>query len=317
MRIVVTGGSGKAGRWVVRDLRDHGHYVTNVDTRHDGSEHGQTLLADLADYGQTAEALAGFDAVVHLAAIPAPGSARRRHVPQQRPLDVQRVCRGRSQRARARRLGVERDRARPAVRHAAAVRADRRDHRAATGDVLRPLEARRRDDGDPVRPADRDPDRGPADLEHHGARRLRPVPRRTGTTRTLRKWNLWGYVDCRDVAQACRLALTAAVDGAEVCIVAADDTVMTRPSADLMAEVFPRSRSTRESRAARRCSRSTGRAESSASARPSLGRPRHRAVTEPDSRPDLALGPPPSPPAQRPPVRTWDRRHGHGPPPPV
>ena len=73
MRIVVTGGSGKAGRWVVRDLRDHGHYVTNVDTRHDGSEHGQCLLADLADYGQTAEALAGFDAVVHLAAIPAPG----------------------------------------------------------------------------------------------------------------------------------------------------------------------------------------------------------------------------------------------------
>ena len=73
MRIVVTGGSGKAGRWVVRDLREHGHYVTNVDTRHDGSEHGLCLLADLADYGQTAEALAGYDAVDHLAAIPAPG----------------------------------------------------------------------------------------------------------------------------------------------------------------------------------------------------------------------------------------------------
>jgi len=55
----------------------------------------------------------------------------------------------------------------------------------------------------------------------------------------LRKWNLWGYVDCRDVAQACRLGLSAPVQGAEVCIVAAEDTVMTRPSADLMAEVFP------------------------------------------------------------------------------
>ncbi len=73
MRIVVTGGSGKAGRWVVRDLREQGHDVLNVDTKHDGSPHGQCLLADLADYGQTAEALAGFDAVVHLAAIPAPG----------------------------------------------------------------------------------------------------------------------------------------------------------------------------------------------------------------------------------------------------
>src|SRR4029453_18787344 len=49
----------------------------------------------------------------------------------------------------------------------------------------------------------------------------------------LRKWNLWGYVDARDVAAAARLALAAPIDGAEICIVAADDTVMPRPSADL------------------------------------------------------------------------------------
>jgi nucleoside-diphosphate-sugar epimerase len=55
----------------------------------------------------------------------------------------------------------------------------------------------------------------------------------------LRRWNLWGYVDARDVAQAVRLALTAPVERAEICIVAAADTVMLRPSADLMAEVFP------------------------------------------------------------------------------
>ena len=55
----------------------------------------------------------------------------------------------------------------------------------------------------------------------------------------LRKWNLWGYVDARDVAQACVLGLEASLDGAVECIIAAADTVMTRPSADLMAEVFP------------------------------------------------------------------------------
>ena len=55
----------------------------------------------------------------------------------------------------------------------------------------------------------------------------------------LRKWNLWGYVDARDVAQAVRRGLDAPVDGAPICIIAAADTVMTRPSAELMAEVYP------------------------------------------------------------------------------
>ena len=55
----------------------------------------------------------------------------------------------------------------------------------------------------------------------------------------LRKWNLWGYVDARDVAQAVARALEADVHGAEVAIVAAADTCMRRPSADLMAEVYP------------------------------------------------------------------------------
>jgi hypothetical protein len=54
----------------------------------------------------------------------------------------------------------------------------------------------------------------------------------------LRRWNLWGDVDARDVGESCRLALEADL-GAEHFIVAARDTVMNRPSRDLMAEVFP------------------------------------------------------------------------------
>ena len=45
-------------------------------------------------------------------------------------------------------------------------------------------------------------------------------------------------MDARDVAQACRLALEADLEGAEVFIVAAD-TAMERESRDLMAEVYP------------------------------------------------------------------------------
>ena len=58
------------------------------------------------------------------------------------------------------------------------------------------------------------------------------------TDASLRRWNLWGYVDARDVAESCRLALEADI-AAEHLIVAAGDTVMNRPSRELMAEVFP------------------------------------------------------------------------------
>ena len=55
----------------------------------------------------------------------------------------------------------------------------------------------------------------------------------------IRKWNLWSYVDSRDVALACRLGIEAPLNGAEHCIIAAGDSVMARPSAELMAENFP------------------------------------------------------------------------------
>ncbi len=86
MRVVVTGGSGKAGRWVVKRLAEAGYEVRNVDVAPpvkprslrdkllplgEGIE-VPFLRADLTDYGQTVDALKGSDAVVHLAAIPAP-----------------------------------------------------------------------------------------------------------------------------------------------------------------------------------------------------------------------------------------------------
>jgi len=54
-----------------------------------------------------------------------------------------------------------------------------------------------------------------------------------------RRWNLWGYIDARDGAQAVRLALAASRPGRDVFIIAAADTVMSRSSTALAAQVFP------------------------------------------------------------------------------
>src|SRR5690606_26547002 len=72
-RVVVTGGSGKAGRAVVADLLEHGYEVINVDLVPPLNKNAPFLRVDVTDLGQVVEALHGADAVVHLAAIPAPG----------------------------------------------------------------------------------------------------------------------------------------------------------------------------------------------------------------------------------------------------
>jgi hypothetical protein len=62
-----------------------------------------------------------------------------------------------------------------------------------------------------------------------------------------RAWNpVWGYIDVRDVAYACRLAIDCPAIGAESFIIAAADTIMSRPSAELLREAFPSVTQTRD-----------------------------------------------------------------------
>jgi nucleoside-diphosphate-sugar epimerase len=55
----------------------------------------------------------------------------------------------------------------------------------------------------------------------------------------LRIWNLWGYIDARDGAQAVRLALAASRPGKDVFVIAAADTVMSTSSTELAAGSYP------------------------------------------------------------------------------
>lgn len=70
-KVVITGGSGMLGRWVVRHFVEQGYEVVNVDTQALADCLCRTIIADLNNLGEVYGVLTGADAVVHLAAIPA------------------------------------------------------------------------------------------------------------------------------------------------------------------------------------------------------------------------------------------------------
>ena len=78
MKVVVTGGSGKAGRHVVASLLDAGHEVLNVD-RERSPDRARTIRIDLEDAGAVYDVLAEFrpEGVCHLAANPSPAGFAR------------------------------------------------------------------------------------------------------------------------------------------------------------------------------------------------------------------------------------------------
>jgi nucleoside-diphosphate-sugar epimerase len=74
MRILVTGGTGRLGQFTLADLEAHGHEAINASRRPgppDGPGAG-FVQVDLTDVGAVAGAMKGCDAVIHLGAIPAP-----------------------------------------------------------------------------------------------------------------------------------------------------------------------------------------------------------------------------------------------------
>jgi nucleoside-diphosphate-sugar epimerase len=239
-RIVVTGGSGKAGRAVVRDLVEHGYDVLNVDLTPSREATAPFVRLDLTDLGQTYEALRDAEAVVHLAAIPAPGimtDERTFHINLSSTynifsaavaLKLQRVVWASSETT----LGLPFDREQPAYAPIDEQHPLYPQSSYALSKVLGEEMGRQmsRWSGIPFVALRFSNVMEPEDYQR--------FPSYWDDAR-LRKWNLWGYVDARDVAQSCRLGLEADIKGAEHFIIAAADTVMTRPNKTLMAEVFP------------------------------------------------------------------------------
>ena len=76
MRIAVTGGNGDMGRSLIPYLLEQNHTVVSID-RALSTDHMRGvdfLMADTRDFGQFAASIHGCDALIHLAAIRAPGN---------------------------------------------------------------------------------------------------------------------------------------------------------------------------------------------------------------------------------------------------
>lgn len=245
--IVVTGGSGKAGRACINELVAHGYQLCNIDLVSGGNESVPFSQVDLTDFGQTMAALSAIDervhkvtGIVHLAAIPAPGRAPNHVTFETNTISTYNIFEA------ARQLQIK-------------------NIVWASSETVLGL------------PFEIPPPYVPIDEEYPGRPEtayslsklvgeemakqfcrwdpeLKIIGLRLSNVMSpedyarfpsfqddarKRKWNVWSYIDARDAAQAFRLALEADVRGAEVFIIANADTVMLRDNKALLAEVFP------------------------------------------------------------------------------
>src|ERR1700712_2107621 len=231
--VAVTGSSGKLGRAVVTHLLEHGWDVVALDRTPSPPPGGGSSVVDLTDFGQAVEALSaiddrhnGVDALVHLAAIPAPG-------------------------LRPNAATFANNMTASYNTYTAALRAGVRKIVWASSETVLGLPF---DEDPPYVPVDEEYPPRPNStyslvktLEEELARQLcrwHPDLKMLGlrfsnvmypedyakfpsfeADARLRKWNLWGYIDARDGAQAVRRALEHDSTGTEVFIIANADTV--------------------------------------------------------------------------------------------
>jgi UDP-glucose 4-epimerase len=246
--VAVTGSSGKLGRHVVRELQEHGYQVIGLDrVPHPSLPGGSFVQLDLTDQGQVLEALTrvddrhdGVDAVVHLGAIPAPGrttnsatfanniTATYNVFAAARTAGIRNIVWASSETV----LGLPFDTPPPYI----PVDEEYAPRPESTYSLVKTLEEEMA----------RQFARWVPDLKAFGLRFSNVMDPEDyaafpgfDADAQLRRWNLWSYIDGRDGAQAVRLALEHDATGVEVFVIANTDTVMSRSSTELAAEVYP------------------------------------------------------------------------------
>lgn len=244
-KVVVTGGSGLAGSFIVEHLVREGYVVLNVDIVPPKQDIAPYKLVDLTDLGQVYGALAGAEKVVHFGAIPRPVY----HTPDvvfrtnvMSTFNVMEASVG---------LGIRR------VVYASSM--------SFLGypfnyQHFEPLYA----------PVDEDHPSGAQDAyalsKYLGEEIAKAFVRRSGNKLSVislrlgwihtpesfkrqitpllsdldgAKYNIWVYIDARDAAHATQLALESPLTGHEAFFIVADDNFTDQPTADLIRRYFP------------------------------------------------------------------------------
>ena len=244
-RVAVTGASGKLGRVVVADLLANGYEVLALDAQPPRDPAVPFMRIDLTDYGQTIEALTRidsrpehFDALVHLAAIPAPGSHPDHVVHNNNVVGSYNALLGAAE------LGIRR------ICQASSVNAIGHGYSRAPRYDYFPL-----DEAHPTYNEDsyslskwiceqqadslcrRYEDLRVASMRFHWVTPTRPSG--SGFPMEVMAKNLWAYVLSAAAARACLLSLSAAFTGHEPFFIAAPITGVEQPSIELARAYYP------------------------------------------------------------------------------
>lgn len=244
MRVVVTGGTGRAGQWVVRLLAEAGHEVVNFDVaaRMDLQLPGEFCRVELTDAGKVYDALSQFrpEGICHLAANPAPSGQAQIEVFDNNVISAHNLMQAAGD------LGVAR------VVYASS--------EMATGLLTEGTAPTRI----PFDESERYPSPNAYALSKYISEviadsaavryprtawvglRINNVIEPDGYSRFAEEWddpslskdNFWSYIDARDVGTAYRAALEGTSSGHEVCLIAAADTRAKRGLRELMAEYY-------------------------------------------------------------------------------
>lgn len=242
MKVVVTGGSGLLAQSVIAELTQQGHCVLALDRSPHPEQYRPSWTVDLADPSALFEACYGADGIIHLAAHAAPNKTTDCHLFNTNVVTTYNVLKA------AHIMGVER------VVVSSSIAAYGYIYGApdAVPDYL-PI-----DEAHPSRPTDpyglskvvgervadsfaAGSDMRIASLRFPGVTfdpEFKLLKKRIADP-GMRRSGFWAYVDARDAATACRLALEADIAGHRVFNIAAPSSSMREPTVELVRRYLP------------------------------------------------------------------------------